>query len=652
MKGKYFIILTLLLLCISINAIAATDTNNTVSEDILNQQADNNQELIDGHLDVELSDFSEDIVSESYNDNTINSENSSYTVIYVGQNITDDGGNGSYENPFSSLKLACDNVVEGDNVTLNIFNGTYYVGSQLNFKSSNLFINGISGNVIIKNELTTNVIQAISLSYPNMANLTVNNVIFDQSGVSGLQVSGKFYPVYVDKAATNVNLVVFNNCSFIGGAYAHLSGSREFNLKFVNSIFNGYGTPNNALFVDNFYNGKSASSNNIRFVSFENCIFKNIKYTWISKGVVDNKNLSMDGIWFGQNTIPSYLTIPGVYNHTDGIKIANVKWEVPVLKYAIFSVSEKYLGNNQYEIIGKLCWNGTNDTVGDSFSPMTVILSSDTGNIVSEAVLENGTFKTVYTSNSPNNKVTVVLDDETIDLNFTNIDITLNAPSIKYGENQNVVVKLLHVVNGTVTVSVNNKTYEILINNTDSIIYVIPDVLPIGTHEITAIFEDVENHIYGSNSTTITVSKIDKYSFEVTQPTDVKVGDTETITITLPNDATGNITVYIGENVFENNVFGNRTNIEISGFVEGNNTVNVVYSGDSKYEGNSTVFIINVEKADIDVNNVTLDVDVSKGTTASSFNIVLPSDATGNLTVSINGKNYTQELVNGSAIVN
>ncbi|PWB88285.1 bacterial Ig-like domain (group 1) [Methanobrevibacter thaueri] len=30
----------------------------------------------------------------------------------------------------------------------------------------------------------------------------------------------------------------------------------------------------------------------------------------------------------------------------------------------------------------------------------------------------------------------------------------------------------------------------------------------------------------------------------------------------------------------------------------------------------------------------------------------MPSDATGNLTVSINGKNYTQELVNGSAIVN
>ena len=172
MKNRYLFILAIFVLFLSINVIAATDSNDTVADNMLSQKFDDSCEVIKASSDSELGyDDTNLIVTNSSNENMV------FDEMYVGQNTTEDGGNGSYENPFATLKLACDNVKEGDNVTINIFDGTYLVGSQLTFKSDNLIINGL-GNVIIKNELDNTITyQALSLSAYS-ANLTLNNVIF------------------------------------------------------------------------------------------------------------------------------------------------------------------------------------------------------------------------------------------------------------------------------------------------------------------------------------------------------------------------------------------------------------------------------------------------------------------------------------------
>ena len=90
------------------------------------------------------------LFGQSQYNNEVLSENNN-VQIYVGHNHDDNGGNGSYENPFANLTLACQNVSGQDKVTINIFNGTYYLGSQLNFDTNNLTIKGINGEVIIKN---------------------------------------------------------------------------------------------------------------------------------------------------------------------------------------------------------------------------------------------------------------------------------------------------------------------------------------------------------------------------------------------------------------------------------------------------------------------------------------------------------------------
>ena len=522
-------------------------------------------------------------------------ENMVFDEMYVGQNTTEDGGNGSYENPFATLKLACDNINEGDNVTLNLFNGTYLVNSLLTFKSSNLIINGL-GNVVIKNGNPNKPTdyQALSLSFSS--NLTINNIVFDQSGVSQ-NVGRRFYPVYMDPKNTLNATVIYNNCTFIGSTHAPLAGSSEFNLKFIKCIIKNYGRGSNSiLFSRNFFNGYTGSDKYYRFAYFENCVFSNMQISKIAQAIVVNKTVNMDGMWFGENQIPDYLL--QLKLNENGKQVGLI--DMPITKYAIFSVSENYLGNNQFEIIGKLCWNGTNDTVGDAFAPMTVTLTSTTGDIVSNATLENGTFKVVYTSNSSDNKVTAKLDYETIDLTFTNLNMQVDAPSIYYGDDQNITLTLPQVVNATVTVTVNNRTYEVFINNTNSTTYTIEDILTEGDYTVDVLLKDVENHLYASNSTVLSVSKVSDYTFDVVPTTDVKVGDNVTIDITLPGDVNGTVIVKFGNETQTLQANATMT-VTFSDLNATTYLINVTYDGNDKYTSKEKTDSVTVNKADSSV---------------------------------------------------
>ena len=591
MKNRYLvIILAIFILFLSTNVISATDSNDTVSDNILSQNFDDNYEVIEVSSDSELEHRDTNLIlTNSSNENIV------FDEMYVGPNTTEDGGNGSYENPFATLKLACDNVNEGDNVTLNIFNGTYLVNSLLTFKSSNLIINGL-GNVVIKNgdpNKPTDY-QALSLSFSS--NLTINNVVFDQSGVSQ-NVGRRFYPVYMDPKNTLNATVIFNNCTFIGSTHAQLIGASEFNFKFIKCIIKNYGRGSNSLlFSRNFYNGYTASDKYYRFAYFENCVFSNMQISKIAQAIVVNKTVNMDGMWFGENQIPDYLLQLKLMENGKQVGLI----DMPITKYAIFSVSENYLGNNQFEIIGKLCWNGTNDTVGDAFAPMTVTLTSTTGDIVSNATLENGTFKVVYTSNSSDNKVTAKLDYETIDLTFTNLNMQVDAPSIYYGDDQNITLTLPQVVNATVTFTVNNRTYEVFINNTNSTTYTIEDILTEGDYTVDVLLKDVENHLYASNSTVLSVSKVSDYTFDVVPTTDVKVGDNVTIDITLPGDVNGTVIVKFGNETQTLQANATMT-VTFSDLNATTYLINVTYDGNDKYTSKEKTDSVTVNKADSSV---------------------------------------------------
>ena len=657
---KFFILILIFSVICSINIISANDL--TVVEDSVG--GDLNEKFDENSLEISEEDTSYSETAEDFNCNDdvsspLNSQSMEISssaedyIIYVGKNSTENG-NGSSGNPYANFDLACNDVKDGkDNVIINVEEGTYYLGSVLSFNVNNLHINGSSGNVIIKNkENKQGAFQYFNLT--SNGNFTMTNIIVDGSDwTMGNHVD--FYPLEQSFYIFNgdANLVTFNNCTF-RNLYGMLPTHWDDTIDDISFDSEPYMFNKCNFIYDKIGNEEYMLGLLVRDVTFKNCCF-NFKfgdtYPPFSQGQSGKDyghNTIFEDCWLGVNYLP-FIFYDDLTNEYAGYDIN---------RYAIFSISENYLGNNTHEIIGKLMWNDSTDDGFENLNPMKVILSSDTGDFnQTTAILENGTFKVIYTSNSSNHKVTATLDNAQESVVFESIPISLDRPTIIPGDDQNITITLPNEYNGVIYVTVNNKTYNKTVTLTNSVIINIPDALPIGTHEVIVNFVDKIDTptcpIYGFNKTTMTISKINSYIFNVSQIIgDVKVGDKKIITITLPDDANGNVSVYVGKNNFTETVTGNMTLVEISGFVAGENTIKVVYS-DEIYAEKTIETTINVDKKSAEVTNTTFVVDLND-VSSPSVTINLPKDATGKLSVVLNGKimYVPVDLVNGSATIN
>ena len=281
---------------------------------------------------------------------------------------------------------------------------------------------------------------------------------------------------------------------------------------------------------------------------------------------------------------------------------------------------------------------------------MTVTLTSTTGEIQSTATLINGSFKVNYTSNSLDNKIIAKLDYQKITLNFNTVNIQAEPVKIYYGDDQNITLKFNKAITGLLNITINNKTYDrIKVDNTGLFVYTHKDILTEGNYSVNIVLYNDENTVHGLGSTELIVSKVKDYDFIPIMPADAKVGKNK-ISFELPSDATGNITIFLGENNSTIDV-SNNTEIVIDGFVEGNNIVKIIYSGDNRYVNKTINRIVTAEKLEINLNNYLIFTPPS-GNGVASYTFNLPTDAMGNITANINGKNYTQSLKNGNAIIN
>ncbi len=606
MKIRYLFILFILIYACSCSLVFASDNGTSdMGEHVLNKE----------NLIINES-AQENNFENSYGENLLNDSNS--IEIYVGENKTTDGGNGSYDNPYGTLDLACKNVNGEEKTTINIFNGTYQLNSLLKFNTSNLVINGLGNNCTIKGNAFA--------FYSSSANFTFNNLIFKSKAFEGF-----------------ANYGTYNYCTFVGSFNMQgdsrwdCTGFHHYNFKAINCIFKNFNQ--DCLF------GQELSGSN--FMYFENCIFLNPKLDKLAEIISSNKNITMNGVWFGENKIADY---------TKNLLInLGSSWggrrDIPIVKYAIFSVSENYLGNNLYEIVGKLTWNGTDSSEGmENFPPMTVTLTSTTGEIQSTATLINGSFKVNYTCNSFDNKIIAKLDYQKITLNFNTANIQTESVNVYYGDNQNITFKFNKPINGLLNITINNRTYDrIKVENIDLFVYTLEDILTEGNYSVNVILYNDENTLHGLGSLELIVSKVKDYDFIPIMPADVKVGKNK-ISFELPVDATGNITIFLGKNNSKIDV-SNNTEILMDGFIEGNNFIKIIYSGDNKYANKTIDRIVTAEKFEIDLNNYLIFTPPS-GNGVASYTFNLPIDVMGNITLNINGKNYNQMIINGNAIIN
>ena len=610
LKGIIWLVL-LVSLIISIGFVSAADVNDTTA-DIVTQSSE-----------IDLTDSNEEDNLEISQENLISSQDDS-CVIYVGQNKTTDGGNGTQDNPFNSFELACNNLSGEDKAEINVYNGTYYLDSDLKFNTSNLFINGM-GEVIIKNLRNEPGAFASFGLTSSSGNFTFSNLTFDGSNCIYLHKNSDRHFLVFNGAS---NLGIFNNCSFINFNEA-LMFSSPFNKKF-----------NYCNFLGQYNYLCTKSSKRMEF-----------NYCCISSGMTlghsnyyKDSIITFNNVWLGQNDYPSciYYTLVDDRGYCH-----NQRW--PVTKQAKFSSWENYLGNDTFEIVGKLTWDdGTTDGI-EKLYPLTVKFSSKIGTLPQNTTLVNGEFKVIYKSESKDNHIEVTLDSEDIFLDFKN-DIQVSTKPIIYGEDQNITITLPQSSQGIAYISLNNNTYEYEINSSSSFNFTVPDELLAGTYQVTVKIVDNITHLYGQDIVEWNISQIDN-ELIIQTPADANVDDENIfIIVLLEDDETGNITVFAGDKNKTQECFGGNVDIDILDLiVGGNNNIKVYYSGNNKYT--------NQTKSDqITVNRINPKINITTPINPHIFekiniNITLPTNATGNITIYINDKNKTINELNELNIV-
>ena len=249
-----------------------------------------------------------------------------------------------------------------------------------------------------------------------------------------------------------------------------------------------------------------------------------------------------------------------------------------------------------------------------------------------------------------NNKYEAVEVFHTVNVIKANPNLNVFIKDVNYGENLTIYATLNGVNNtnltGNVIVTINNKNYSVVVINGKG--NVSADKLPVGLYNFSATWAGNDNYNGTNISGGFKINKID--STIAINVEDIKVGENATIIVNLDSDATGNVIITLDNQNYTVAINEGQTIKVIGGLKAGTYDVFVKYIGDNNYNSaqNTTKFTV------LKISDYNMDVTVPefKEGVNSTVGVDLPKDAEGTVTVEIEGKKYTANIINGTAKVN
>ena len=370
------------------------------------------------------------------------------------------------------------------------------------------------------------------------------------------------------------------------------------------------------------------------------------------------------------------LSVNGT-NYTDKLTGGVSSLKVTGLTPKNYQATLTYAGSDKYEAISRV-FRFSIGMVDVSFNDTTLNVKSPspqpvvnvkfdrevTGNITVTVngreflkELINGSASVELTGLNPGNYSAIVAysgdvkygaTEKTIKFEIPKISTTLENMIVK----SNITAPVISIVlpfdaTGNITVVVSGRSYTKELINGNATVDV--EALAPGSYNATVTYSGDNKY---DSSTKIVKVIVPKVAVELNN--DILVVDgkngSSSVSIDLPTDATGTLTVAVGGKTFSENIVDGKACVDVSGLAPGSYNATVTYSGNSKYDSITKTIGVNVAKVVTELNNNTLVIDSQNVSSGVSIN--LPEDATGTLSVTVDGKTYTENLVNGKATVN
>lgn len=347
-----------------------------------------------------------------------------------------------------------------------------------------------------------------------------------------------------------------------------------------------------------------------------------------------------DGVSYAENSTTVTVTVSKVGSKVTIVPIDNVTYgEDVTIRYAI----ENRTGNVGFIV---------EDSEGSQLSDYNIII---TDNAVSISGLDAGDY-TITIINYADDKTKKSNASALFGISKFSPSLSLEVSDITYGEVEVITIK--SDIPGTVNVTVNGITQTLELNgeSKEILFAAFSNVLKsenkatlslynlkAGKYPVEVAYNGNENYEIVTKSDEFTVNSAN--ASISADSSNIHVGDDETITVTLPDDATGNVTVEIDGVNYTEPVEDGKAVVPIHDLPAGDKTAKVYYSGDGNYNPSEITvsFTVSKVKPDVSAQDVSSD---GKGHIA----VILPEDATGTVTVEIDGKNHTAPVENGKAV--
>jgi hypothetical protein len=240
-----------------------------------------------------------------------------------------------------------------------------------------------------------------------------------------------------------------------------------------------------------------------------------------------------------------------------------------------------------------------------------------------------------YAPQKANSTVTIPKYDTPLDVSVGDIEV---------GDTASVTVTVPKDATGSVTIEIEGVEYTSEIKDGKATFNV--EGLTYGNK--TVVVKYAGDEMYSENFTSAQFSVNKKASKIDAKGKDIQAGKDEIITVTVPDDATGKVLVKIGDVGYYADIINGRANVIIPDLPAGKYTAQVIYDGDDKYMPSEPVtveFTVTKAKAPISASG-----DIVVVGDDATVTVILPEDATGIVTITVDGNKYSAKLVDGKAV--